>query len=130
MPQQMSIEIDGHFPAAGPRGEQRRGPVFHHERDSMVRETRFSFDDGMNVNFPAPRDSFDDDDLDDFVADGKPAPKTARPSRREPRRAHPDDRRPDRRHLAGGDWQKPTTPEERATGAGGDERGSRMEDRG
>ncbi|HTI50131.1 MAG TPA: hypothetical protein VL475_04240 [Planctomycetaceae bacterium] len=72
----------------------------------MVRETRFSFEDGMNVDFPRPRDSFDDD-LDDLVSEEPLPVKAPRPSRGERSRSRPDDHRPDRRHLAGADWMKP-----------------------
>jgi len=35
----------------------------------MVRVTRFSFDDGMRIDYPIPRESFDDDDDDDLVSE-------------------------------------------------------------
>lgn len=91
----------------------------------MVRETRFSFDDGMNVDYPAQRETFDEDGLDDFIFDERPRSKLTHPSRREPKRIYPDDRRPDRRHLAGGDWQKPNPPE----GEGRENRGQEIENR-
>ena len=77
----------------------------------MVRETRFSFDDEMNVNYPVPEED-DDEDLDYLT--GKELPlKKPRPSRRERKRNQPGDRRPDRRHMADGDWLKRTDPHER-----------------
>lgn len=83
----------------------------------MVRVTRFSFDDGMNVEVPRPRDSFDDDldEIDDPVADDQRqrAPHTGRSRRR---RATPDDRRPDRRQVVGEDWERPQPPDESKKG--------------
>jgi hypothetical protein len=74
----------------------------------MVRVTRFSFDDGMNVRYPIPRESFDDDDLDDYAPEDEvrePTPTRGAPSsRRRGSRSNPNDRSTDRRHLAGGDW--------------------------
>jgi hypothetical protein len=69
----------------------------------MVRETRFSFEDGMNVDFPRARDVFDEDELDEFFGDPLPV-KSPHRSRREESRARPAARRGDRRHLAGADW--------------------------
>jgi hypothetical protein len=80
----------------------------------MVRITRLSFDDGMDINHPVPRDAFGDDDLDDFIFDEMHSPRTRPPARREPKRIDPDDRRPDRRQLTGEDWVKRGRPEERA----------------
>lgn len=90
-----------------------RGPAHTRERDNMVRQTRFSFDDGMDVNFPPTRDSFDEIDDDLF---GEQTPATA-PSkaRKAAKRARPDDHRPDRRHLAGADWTRPERTDDRRT---------------
>lgn len=82
----------------------------------MVRVTRFSFEDGMNVNEPIPRDHFDEDELEDFAFDDEEVPKARSPQRREPKRVHPGDRRPDRRHVAGGDWAKPAPHESAGEG--------------
>lgn len=82
----------------------------------MVRVTRFSFDEGMNVNEPVPEDLLDDE-FDDVVAgDDRPvrAPGT---SRRRKKRGDPADRRTDRRHLAG-EWGHPDKPEDRPEQSG------------
>ena len=71
----------------------------------MVRVTRFSFDDGMRIDYPIPRESFDDDDLDEFVGEGEQeTPNASDAPGGHGKRSNPTDRRADRRHLAGGDW--------------------------
>jgi hypothetical protein len=77
----------------------------------MVRQTKFSFDEEMQVSYPEPEDDFDDD-FDDLVTD-RVRPVKSPSSPRKPRRDHPGDRRPDRRHLADADWLKNSSPEER-----------------
>jgi len=79
----------------------------------MVRQTRFSFDEGMKVDYPEPEDEFDDDELDGFVAEAPSPLKKPHAPKRERKRNQPGDRRPDRRHLADGDWLKRSRPEER-----------------
>src|SRR5690349_20904213 len=88
------------------------------ERDNMVRFTRFSFDDGMNVNLPAPRDRFEDDDFEEFLFDERPAQEEPTPTDRDWKRSQPIDRRADRRHLAGADWLKPHSPKRSAEAKG------------
>ncbi|MSR60334.1 MAG: hypothetical protein EXS05_22285 [Planctomycetaceae bacterium] len=78
----------------------------------MVRVTRFSFEDGMNVNEPIPRETFEDD-LDDLITDEQRPLKSPGTPRRQKKRNDPADRRTDRRHAAGGEWTKPTQPEDR-----------------
>src|SRR6187401_3194808 len=92
------------FPQSPTRRRRFAGLEFHHERDSMVRQTRFSFDEGMKVDYPEPEDEFDDDELDGFVAEAPSPLKKPHAPKRERKRNQPGDRRPDRRHLADGDW--------------------------
>jgi hypothetical protein len=96
----------------------------------MVRETRFSFEDGMNVDFPRARDAFDEDDdaLDEcFGSDPLPA-RTLHRSRRDDSRTRPEAHRADRRHLAGADWMTPAPgSDDPAPGSGGEAERVRQE---
>lgn len=87
----------------------------------MVRQTKFSFDEGMQVRYPEPEDDFDEE-LDDLVTD-RVRPVRSPQSPRKPRRDHPGDRRPNRRHVADADWAdtdrpRNSSPEERRTESG------------
>lgn len=85
----------------------------------MVRFTRFSFDDGMRVDDPIPRESFDDDEFDEVIGEAEQEAPAAPRSRA--RRSNPAERRGDRRHLAGGDWM--TDSPDQQTGGDRNSRG-------
>jgi hypothetical protein len=67
---------------------------------TMVRETRFSFDDGMEVDNPSRGDLFDDDEDEDLFFTHRSA-HAPPPKRKRRRRSSPGDRAPDRRQTAG-----------------------------
>lgn len=79
----------------------------------MVRVTRFSFDDGMRIDYPIPRESFDDDDEDVVNENEQEHSKAPPASRGRSRRSNPTKQKSDRRHLAGADWMA-APPEQRA----------------
>jgi hypothetical protein len=87
----------------------------------MVRVTRFSFEDGMNVDFPCPRDVFDDDPDNSFDDESLSAttPRSSRRGKPWDCAKRPKTHRSDRRHLAGADWMTPAggndAPRQRST---------------
>lgn len=71
----------------------------------MVRIRRLSFDEGMRIDLPVPRNSFDPEDNDDVIDEERPIAIPRRRKKKKPRQ--PDDRRPDRRQRAGDQWHLP-----------------------